>query len=106
MATVNGARALGMENQIGTLEEGKKADITIVDLKALHLTPLLLGEFSNVIPNIVFAAQGSDVETVLVNGRVIMENRILKTVNEKEIIERANNAAQDLLERRRPFVPP
>jgi 5-methylthioadenosine/S-adenosylhomocysteine deaminase len=105
MGTINGARALGMENQIGSLEEGKKADIVLVDLKALHLAPFLLGEFSNVIPNIVFAAQGSDVETVLVNGRIVMENRILKTVDEQEIAEKATNVTYDLLERRRPFVP-
>ena len=105
MATVNGARALGMENEFGSLEAGKKADISIINLRKPHLAPLLLGEFSNVIANIVFAAQASDVETVLIDGRIVMEKRILKTVNEDEIMERANRITYALLERRRPFVP-
>ena len=105
MATANGAKALGMEKQLGSLAEGKKADVIVLDFKKPHLTPLLLGEFSNVIPNIVFAAQGSDVETVLIDGRIVMENRKLQTVNEEEVIERASRVTYDLLERRKPFVP-
>jgi 5-methylthioadenosine/S-adenosylhomocysteine deaminase len=105
MATVNGAKALGMEKQIGTLTAGKKADIVVLDLNKPHLTPLLSGEFSNVIPHIVFAAQGSDVETVLIDGRIVMENRVLRTVDEGEVIERAGRVTCDLLERRKPFVP-
>lgn len=105
MGTVNGARALGLENEIGSLAEGKKADIVIMDLVRPHLTPLLLGEFANVIPNIVFAAQGNDVETVLIDGRIVMKNRVLQTVNEEEIIERADKVTYDLLERRKQLVP-
>lgn len=105
MATVNGAKALGMENELGSLEAGKKADIAIIDLKKPHLSPLLLGEFSNVIANIVFAAQGSDVETVIIDGKIVMEKRVLKTVNEEEVMERADRVTYDLLERRRQFVP-
>ena len=105
MATVNGAKALGMEEQIGSLTAGRKADIVILDLNKPHLTPLLLGEFSNVIPNVVFAAQGSDVETVLIDGKIVMENRVLQTVDEEEIIARASRVTYDLLERRKPFVP-
>jgi 5-methylthioadenosine/S-adenosylhomocysteine deaminase len=105
MATVNGARALGMQNQLGSLEVGKKADIVIIDLMKPHLAPLLVGEFSNVVPNIVFAAQASDVETVLIDGKVVMEKRVLKTVNEEEVIQRATKAAYELLDRRKPFVP-
>jgi len=105
MATVNGAKDLGMEKQIGSLTTGKKADIILLNLNKPHLTPVLRGEFSNVIPHIVFAAQGSDVETVLVDGRIVMENRILRTVNEEEVMERAGRVTYDLLERRKPFVP-
>jgi len=105
MATINAAKASGMEKDIGSLEEGKKTDIILVDLKKLHLAPLLLGEFSNVIPNLVFAAQASDVETVLIDGKIVMENHVLKNVNEEMIMERAAEVTHDLLERRKPFVP-
>jgi 5-methylthioadenosine/S-adenosylhomocysteine deaminase len=105
MATVNGAKALGMEKELGSLAEGKRADVIVLDFKKPHLTPLLLGEFQNVIPNIVFAAQGSDVETVLIDGRVVMENHEVRTVNEEEVIEKAGRVTYDLLERRKPFVP-
>lgn len=105
MATVNGARALGMQKELGSLEGGKKADIVIIDLMKPHLSPVLVGEFSNIIPNIVYAAQASDVETVLIDGKIVMENRTLKTVNEEEVMERATKATYELLERRRAFVP-
>jgi len=104
MATINGAKALGMQNEIGSLAEGKKADITILDLDKPHLTPLLTGEFANIVPNIVFAAQGSDVETVLIDGRIVLKNHNLQTVNEEEIIARANETTRELLERRKPYV--
>jgi len=105
IATVNGAKALGMESQLGSLEVGKKADVVILDGVKPHMTPLLTGEFSNIVANTVFAAQASDVETVLINGKIVMEKRVLKTVNETEVIQLATKTTYDLLERRRPFVP-
>lgn len=87
------------------LTAGRKADIVLLDLNKPHLTTLLLGEFSNVIPNVVFAAQGSDIETVLIDGKIVMENRVLRTVDEEEIIARASRVTYDLLERRKRFVP-
>jgi 5-methylthioadenosine/S-adenosylhomocysteine deaminase len=105
MGTINGAKALGMEQHIGSLEKGKKADVILIDLVKPHLTPVLLGEFSNIIYNIVFAAQGSDVETVMIDGKIVMENRKLLSVDEEKIIDRANKATIDLLERRKPYVP-
>jgi len=105
MGTINGAKALGMKKELGSLEEGKKADVILIDLNKLHLAPLLLGEFSNVISNIVYAAQGSDVQTVLVDGKIVMEDRVLRNVDEESVIEKATRITADLLERRRPYVP-
>jgi 5-methylthioadenosine/S-adenosylhomocysteine deaminase len=74
MATLNGAKSLGMNGSIGSLDKGKKADITIVNAQKLSLTPFIAkGEFSNVIPLLVFTASGSDVETVLVDGKVTVD---------------------------------
>ncbi|MEM2896570.1 MAG: amidohydrolase [Candidatus Bathyarchaeia archaeon] len=105
MATINGAKALGLESDIGSIEVGKKADLIIIDLKKLHLSPVLFGEFFNIIPNIVYAAQGSDVDAVIVDGKVVMENRELKNVSEDEIMDLHTKITEEILERRKPFVP-
>ncbi len=88
MATHGGANALGMENLTGTLEVGKKADIIIVDLNKPHLTPLY-NEYSH----LVYAAGGADVDTVLINGKVVMENRRLLTIDEKEVMKQVREIA-------------
>ncbi|MEM3521627.1 MAG: amidohydrolase, partial [Candidatus Bathyarchaeia archaeon] len=69
MATINGAKALGLENEIGSIEPGKKADIIMIDLKKPHLAPI-----HKPISSIVYSAFGSDVETVIIDGKIIMEN--------------------------------
>jgi len=87
MATLNGARALGMEDKLGSLEVGKKADIVIVNLDNLHSTPSVEVD---VISQLVYAAKGSDVETTIIDGKIVMENKKLITLNEKNIKEEAN----------------
>ncbi|MDT5295228.1 MAG: 5-methylthioadenosine/S-adenosylhomocysteine deaminase, partial [Acidobacteriota bacterium] len=84
LATINGARALHMDSDIGSLETGKRADIVIVDLDALHQTPRY-----NVYSNLVYATKASDVRTVVVEGRVVMRDRRLLTLNETLIKQRA-----------------
>ena len=69
MATIGGARVLGLENEIGSLEEGKKADIIIIDLERPHLYPK-----ADLISNMVYSAQASDVKTVIINGRIVIIN--------------------------------
>ena len=81
MATCLGAKALGLDHITGSLEVGKKADIIIIDLNKPHLTPLY-DEYSH----IVYTATGADVDTVLINGKVVMKNRVLLTIDEKKII--------------------
>lgn len=94
MATLNGAKALRLWKSIGSLEVGKRADIILVDLSKPHLKPL-----HDIYANIVYSAHGSDVDTVIVDGKIVMENRHVKTLDEQAVIERAEKTAFDLLAR-------
>jgi cytosine/adenosine deaminase-related metal-dependent hydrolase len=94
MATINGAKALGMDNEIGSLEVGKKADLVLVRMDKPHLTPTL-----NPISHLVYSGEGSDVDTVIVHGEILMEQRQVKTLDESKIIQEANRRAEKLLER-------
>jgi 5-methylthioadenosine/S-adenosylhomocysteine deaminase len=76
MATINGAKALGRDNECGTLEVGKDADIILIDTQAIHLTPL-----NNIYSALVYATKSSDVDTVLCKGEILLENKILKTID-------------------------
>src|SRR5215475_301456 len=80
MATIGGARALHMEREIGSIEAGKRADLIVVDMSALHLTPMY-----NVISHLVYTAKASDVTDTIVNGRPLMRNRRLLTLNEEAV---------------------
>jgi 5-methylthioadenosine/S-adenosylhomocysteine deaminase len=80
MATIGGARALHMEKEIGSLEAGKRADLVVVDLDAPHLTPMY-----NLYTHLVYSTKSSDVTDAIVNGRVLMRNRRLLSLNEAEI---------------------
>jgi 5-methylthioadenosine/S-adenosylhomocysteine deaminase len=88
MATIEGAKALGMERTTGSLEIGKKADIIIIGLNKPHLTPLY-SEYSH----LVYAASGADVDTVIINGKVVMENRRLLTIDEEEVMHKVREIA-------------
>lgn len=94
MATIDGARALGLEKSVGSLEVGKKADLILINLRKPHLTPI-----HDPYANIVYAASGSDVDTVIVDGQTLMVNRELKTLDEHEVLKRSAKTAQNLLER-------
>jgi 5-methylthioadenosine/S-adenosylhomocysteine deaminase len=94
MATINGAKALGIENQVGSLEVGKKADIILVDLSKPHLKPL-----HDLCASLVYSARGSDVDTVIVDGKILMQDRQVKTLDEETVVEMAEKAATDLLVR-------
>ena len=84
MATMGGARVLNLHDEIGSLEPGKRADIVLVDVRRPGLTPLY-----RVYSHLVYAARGSDVTTVIVNGRVVVRDREILTVDEEEVMERA-----------------
>ena len=88
MATINGARALGMGHLVGSLEVGKKADIILIGLNKPHLTPLY-----NAYSHMVYAAGGADVDTVVINGKVVMENRRLLTIAEADVMNEVRKIA-------------
>ena len=84
MATMGGARVLNLHDEIGSLEPGKRADIVLLDTRRPGLTPLY-----RVYSHLVYAARGSDVTTVIVNGRIVVRDREVLTVDEEEVMERA-----------------
>jgi 5-methylthioadenosine/S-adenosylhomocysteine deaminase len=85
MATIRGARAIHLDKEIGSLEVGKRADIIIVDMNGAHQTPIY-----NVYSQLAYATKASDVETVIINGRVVMQNRRVLTVDERSVRVKAN----------------
>lgn len=94
MATRGGAKALGLEDEIGQIKEGMRADIILVDGRKPHLTPR-----HNVEANLVYSASAADVTETIVNGQLLMENRKLLTVDEEEVMKKASDAAMDLMNR-------
>lgn len=88
MATAGGAQVLGMDDRIGSLEVGKKADIVIIDCKKPHLTPLY-NEYSH----LAYCVLGADVDTVIINGEVVMEQRQLTRLDEEEVMARVREIA-------------
>jgi 5-methylthioadenosine/S-adenosylhomocysteine deaminase len=97
MATRNGARGLGFDS--GELMPGKKADIVLLDTQNQMFTPLMPGNADHVYSHLVFAANGSCVETVLIDGEVVYENREFTTIDEHEVVEQANRAFREVVER-------
>lgn len=96
LATIEGAYALGLAQEVGSLEEGKKADIIMIDLTQPSLTPLLYQPVRNIIPNLVYSARGHEVETVIIDGKIIVDEFKLQTLCEKSAIAKANLSAQKL----------
>jgi cytosine/adenosine deaminase-related metal-dependent hydrolase len=101
MATVNGARALGLEHDIGSLEPGKKADLAVFDLRRLHLTPS-----PDPVSSLVYAAAGADVSDVMVDGRWIVRHTRLLTMEEDEVRREAQAHAAALFRRAGVHVAP
>ena len=94
MATVNGALAMGIEKEVGSIEAGKRADLVLVDLKKPHLVP-----YRDVVSNVVYAAMGSDVDTVLVDGSVLVSGGESLTLVEEKILEEAQKRLDGLISR-------
>ena len=101
-ATIEGARALGLDEQLGSLEVGKKADIIALRCDTARMTPFISeGEFTNIHHNIVHSAQGGDVIMTMVNGKILTENGILLTGSMSDFIERATMTCLEVIERRK-----
>jgi len=85
MGTIRGARAIHQDKEIGSLEAGKRADLIVVDMDSSHQMPVY-----NVYSQLVYATKASDVETVIINGRIVMENRRVLTIDERSVRAKAN----------------
>jgi 5-methylthioadenosine/S-adenosylhomocysteine deaminase len=97
MATRNGSEALGHET--GQLTAGRKADLILIDLQSQMFTPLVPGNADHLFSHLVFAANGSCVDTTIIDGKVVMEGRRLTTVDERQVLEKANEAFRRVLDK-------
>lgn len=94
MATLNGAKSLGLEKEIGSIEVGKKADLILIDMNKVNITPMSHVPSSN----LVYSSNGSNVNTTICNGEILMENRKLTKIDESEILEKSKIAIKELIE--------
>ncbi|KAF7176323.1 hypothetical protein CNMCM7691_002248 [Aspergillus felis] len=94
MATINGARALGLDDRIGSLEVGKKADFVAIDTRRIHLQP-----WFNPVSAVVYTATGRDVDVVVVDGRMLVQNGELLTMDEAEIVREAQQRSREVVAR-------
>ncbi|MBQ2258687.1 MAG: amidohydrolase [Spirochaetales bacterium] len=94
MATKDGAEAIGLGNKIGTIEEGKEADILLLDMSRINTTPT-----NDPFSAIVFSADTSNVDTLFCKGKKILENGTILTLDEKEVMEKTNKQWEDILRR-------
>ena len=92
MGTINGARALGLDDEIGSVEVGKKADLILIDTDSANMIP----DSTRLSSNIIYSANGFNVDTTICNGQILMENRKLTTLNEEEIYKKAREAIDEL----------
>ena len=88
MATIEGARALGMGDRLGSLEAGKRADLIVVSMRAARQTPLY-----DPLSHLVYVTRGDDVRSTIVNGKVLMRDRKLRTLDRAAVIADANRLA-------------
>ena len=89
MATIDGARALGMDRELGSIEAGKRADVITVSMTAPRQTPMY-----DPLSHLVYTTRGDDVRTTIVNGRVLMRDRQVLTLNETAVLSEARAIAE------------
>ncbi len=94
MITIDAARALGWDDEIGSLEPGKKADVISVDMYQPHLAPLFMP-----VHRLIYEASGQDVSTVIVDGKILMQNRQVTSVNEADVLEAAQEESFETIRR-------
>ena len=92
MATLGGARAMGKEEDLGSLEKGKLADLVLIDLSVLHNAPWEAGD---IISQLVYSATSADVHTTIIDGNIVMKNRKLTTIDEKTLLQDANRVIKN-----------
>lgn len=94
MGTIKGAETLGLESEIGSIEVGKKADIILIDTNSANMVP----DSSSLSSNIIYSANGSNVDTTICDGKILMENKKLTVLDEEEIYKKARQAIKELKE--------
>lgn len=94
MGTIKGAEALGLDDEIGSIEVGKKADIILIDTNSANMVP----DSSTLTSNVIYSANGSNVDTTICNGKILMENKKLTVFDEQEIYDKAREAIKNLKE--------
>ena len=99
MATIDGAKALGLEDKVGSLRPGKRADFIAVDLHAPTMMPVYTEPMRNIVPNLVYSARGNEVSLVCVEGQILLENGKLQTMDEETIIADAQACVPELAAR-------
>jgi 5-methylthioadenosine/S-adenosylhomocysteine deaminase len=99
MATIEGAQAIGLSDEIGSLAVGKQADLILVDLREPNLSPVLTDPIRNIVPNLVYAASGREVRLVMVAGQILMQNGQVLTADETTIRATAQTQATALAQR-------
>jgi 5-methylthioadenosine/S-adenosylhomocysteine deaminase len=94
MATIDGAQAMGLADEIGSIEVGKRADVIVVDLNQTHSSPE-----ADIVSSLVYSSQATDVRSTIIDGQIVMRDRKLLTMNEANVIESANREARMLFAR-------
>ena len=98
MATIDAAKCLGAEKELGSIEQGKKADLVVIDASTAGMVPTRI---DNAVANLVYASPSGSVRDVIVNGRTLLKNRAILSVDEKEILRKADEVAGDLMTKSR-----
>jgi len=94
MATLGGAKVLGLDKEIGSLEVGKKADVIVLDFNRPHLQPIY-----NIVSHLVYSATGADVRDVIIDGKLVMRDRKLLTLDEEKILQKMQEIKGKILQR-------
>jgi 5-methylthioadenosine/S-adenosylhomocysteine deaminase len=98
LATISGAKVLGIDNQIGSLKIGKRADIITIDLFQTNLIPIINTPFHNILANLVYSSKGNEIDNVIIEGKPIILNKEFVEIDESSILHEANNRAQQIFE--------
>ena len=99
MATIEGAQAIGLGDEIGSLETGKQADLILVDLREPNLSPVMVQPIRNIVPNLIYAGNGREVRLVMVAGKVLLKDGVVQTAAEATIRATAQEQAHALTQR-------
>ena len=99
MATRGSAKVLKMDDRIGSLEKGKCADVIAVSFQEPHMWPIYYEKPSNIVEQLVYSARAADVVTTVVDGKVLMDNRKVRTIDIEEAFSRVQECAASLYRR-------